>query len=103
MPMENCEWYGAISSDYGGIKLAHVVYKVDEYTMYVYQVEQDAIKEGSPLQLPAAARASLEKSGWYTDPEHPDHNVVLWTTNGTLCAAVSSLKKDRLLALLTHP
>ncbi|HWP81855.1 MAG TPA: hypothetical protein VNN76_04275 [Bacteroidota bacterium] len=103
MPMENCDWYGAISSEHNGVKLAHVLYKVDDHMTYVYQMETEALKEGSPLQLPAAARVALEQSGWYTDPEHPDHTVVLWTTNGTLCAAVSSMKKDRLLALLTHP
>ncbi len=100
-PLDNCEWYGAISSDYNGVKLAQVVYKLGSELMYVYQVSENEVKEGSLLHLPPAAQEALAKTNWYTDPEHPDCNVVLWKDKGTLCAAVSTMKKDRLLALLT--
>ncbi|MGH2567153.1 MAG: anti-sigma factor family protein [Bacteroidota bacterium] len=100
-PLDNCDWYGALSSDYNGVKLAHVVYKIGDDLMYVFQVSEDEVQDGSLLQLPSAAKKALAATNWYTDPDHPDCNVVLWKDKGTLCAAVSTLKKDRLLALLT--
>lgn len=99
--LENCEWYGAISSDYNGVRLAHVVYKIGDDIIYVFQVSEDEVQEGSLLQMPPAAKQALASTNWYTDPDHPDCSVVLWKDKGTLCAAVSTMKKDRLLALLT--
>jgi anti-sigma factor (TIGR02949 family) len=99
--LESCEWYGAIASEYNGVKLAHVVYKMGDDLMYVVQVSENDVQQGSLLQIPAAARKALAETNWYTDPDHPDCNVVLWRDNGTLCAAVSTMKKDRILALLT--
>lgn len=99
--IESCEWYGASSSEYNGVKLAHVVYKLGDEIMYVFQVSENDVRQGSLLQIPAAAQKALAETNWYTDPEHPDCNVVLWRDKGTLCAAVSTMKKDRLLALLT--
>ncbi|HXG38687.1 MAG TPA: zf-HC2 domain-containing protein [Bacteroidota bacterium] len=99
--IESCEWYGASSSEYNGVKLAHVVYKIGDDMMYVFQVSENDVQQGSLFQLPPAAREALAETNWYTDPEHPDCNVVLWRDKGTLCAAVSTMKKDRILALLT--
>ncbi len=99
--MDSCDWYGAISNEYSGIKLAHVIYKRGEDLIYVYQVGKEEALRGSVLDLPAPAKKALAETGWYTDPGHPDCNVVLWTADEALCAAVSSMKKDRLLALLT--
>ena len=101
LPMPDCQWYGAISSEYGGVPLAHVVYKLENDIVYVYQVSFSEAIGGSRLALPPAAEAALKQSGWYTDPHHPYCNVVLWTVNGTLCSAVSTMKKEKLLAMVT--
>lgn len=100
--MDCCKSYGATLSEYDGIKLAHVVYTLDGDVMYVYQVKKANVLEGSSLVIPPAARTALKKTGWYTDPNHPDCNVVLWISNETLCAAVSSMKKDEMLAMLNQ-
>ncbi len=100
IPMENCEWYGAISGNYGGVKLAQVVYKIGDDLIYVYEVGSREGIDGTTLSIPPAARKSLAQTGWYTDPAHPQCNVVLWKSNGTLCAASSTMKKERLVSLL---
>ena len=100
--LENCDWYGALSSDYDGVKLAHIVYKMGDDLVYVYQVNENQLQPGSLLQLPPAAQKSLAETAWYTDPDHPGCNVVMWKTNGVVSTAVSTMKKDRLLALLTQ-
>jgi hypothetical protein len=98
---DSCDWYGAIANTYDGVNLAHIVYKRGNDLLYVYEVGKTDALEGSVLSLPPAAKESLVKTGWYTDPHHNDCNVVLWTDKGTLCAAVSTMKKDRLLAFLS--
>jgi hypothetical protein len=99
--LPDCEWYGAMASEYNGVKLAHVVYKIGEHWMYVYEVSHDDAMGGARMTLPPAAKTALARSEWYTDPNHPDCSVVVWKTDGTLCAAVSTLKKEQLLAMLT--
>jgi hypothetical protein len=101
LPLPNSEWYGAIANQYGNVKLAHVIYKLGDEWIYVSQVHESAALSGEVLSLPPAAKEALEKSGWYTDPLHPDCSVVVWKVNGTLCTAVSTMKKERLLAMLT--
>jgi hypothetical protein len=101
-PMDCCRSYGALTSEFNGIKLAEIVYTMSDDVMYVYQVRKANVFDGSTLIIPPAARVALEKTGWYTDPHHPNCNVVLWITDQTLCAAVSSMKKDEMLAALNR-
>lgn len=99
--LPDCEWYGAMASEYNGVKLAHVMYRVGEHWMYIYEVSHDDAIGRARMTLPPAAKTALATSGWYTDPDHPDCSVVVWKTDGTLCAAVSTMKKEKLLAMLT--
>jgi hypothetical protein len=101
-PLDCCKSYGALTSEYDGIKLAQVVYTMGRDVMYVYQVKKEKVFDGSTLIIPPAARTALEKTGWYTDPRHPNCNVILWIKDQTLCAAVSSMKKDEMLAILNR-
>jgi len=100
-PMEECDGYSAIVNECEGVAVAHVVYKIGNELLYVYQVKtEEAIGLQAHFTLPQAARESIEETGWYTDPQHPDCNVVMWEEGGTLCAAASTMKKERMLAVL---
>lgn len=101
-PMDCCRSYGAFTSEYNGVKLAQVVYTMSDDVMVVYEVRKSNVFNGSILIIPPAAKTALEKTGWYTDPHHPNCNVILWIADQTLCAAVSSMKKDEMLALLNR-
>lgn len=101
-PMEGCDWYGAITNEYEEVSLAHVVYKIGDDYLYLYQVEKSEVGEQSRLTLPDAALASLRETGWYTDIDHAECTIILWALNGTLCAAASTMSKDRMLALLSY-
>lgn len=98
--LSDCDWYGAIVNQYNGVRLAHVVYKMGNELMYVYQVSKAEVMEGSVLTLPQAAKSSLTQSGWYTDPDHPEGHLVLWSDDGSVCSAVSTMEKQKMLALL---
>lgn len=100
-PIERCDGYSAIVNEYDGVRLAHVVYKLGDDLLYVYQVQKDeAFGENAHLTMPPAAREAIERTGWYTDPQHPDCNVVMWEDNGTLCAAASTMQKEKMMAIL---
>lgn len=99
--ISNCGWVGGRASECSGIKQAHLVYKVGDDWVYVFEVSDDDALYGTRVSLPLAAKRALAQSGWYTDPDHPDCNVVLWKTDEAVCVAVSTMKKGQLLALLT--
>lgn len=98
---DSCDWYGAVADTFDDVKQAHIFYKRGDDLLYVYEIKIADAFEGSALSLPVAAKKSLAQTGWYTDPQHKECNVVLWIVNETLCAAVSTMKKDRLLAFLS--
>lgn len=102
-PLEGCDWYGALSNEYNDVKLAHVVYQIGSDFVYLYQVDKKDVFENSKLSLPDRAIAAINQTGWFTDIVHEDCTIVVWVINGTLCAAASTLKKERLLALLKTP
>lgn len=102
-PIETCDGYSVIVNEYEGVPLAHVVYKIGADLLYVYQVRKDeTVGSTAHLSMPQAAHESLEKTGWYTDPDHPDCNVVVWQEGGTLCAAASTMRKDKMMAVLAR-
>ncbi len=94
-------WYGGSASDNRGVKQAHLVYKLGEEWVYVCEMNSSDALNGPRLSLPPAAKAALARSGWYTDPLHPNCNVVVWKKDGLVCVAVSTVGKQQLLALLT--
>ena len=101
LKLPNCEWYGGSTAECSGVKQAHLVYKVGSEWIYVSETSDDDALFGRQVSLPPAAKRGLIQSGWYTDLDHPNCNVVLWKTNEAVCVAVSTMKKGRLVALLT--
>ncbi|MBM4162403.1 MAG: hypothetical protein FJ217_15040 [Ignavibacteria bacterium] len=99
--MPDCEWYGAMAVEHAGVKMAHVAYRTGDDWMFVCEARHDAVMQSASLSLPPAAKRALTASNWYIDPAHPECNVVMWITDGVLCTAVSTMKKEKLLAVLT--
>jgi hypothetical protein len=97
----NCDWCAGSATEGGGVRQAHLTYKIDNELVYVFEVSDDDALYGTQVSLPPAAKRALAQSGWYTDPDHPDCNVVLWKTDEAVCVAVSTMGKERLLSLLT--
>ena len=101
--LSGCDWCGGILSDVNGVKLAHVVYKIGgEGLLYVYQVDMNEVLHGTKVALPENAKASLAKTGWYFESTNNRCNVVLWKHKNTLCAAVSAIDRDKMVALLSE-
>lgn len=101
--LEGCDWCGGFLSDFDGVKLAHVVYKIGgEGLLYVYQVDMNEAIHGNKIGLPENAKAALAKTGWYFEQTNDKCNVVLWRHKNTLCAAVSRIDKDKMVALLSE-
>jgi anti-sigma factor RsiW len=101
--IRGCDWCGGSTSDNRGVKQAHLVYKLGDEWVYVCETSGDDAMSGAQLSLPPAAKIALTRSGWYSDPMHPNCNVVVWKKDEVVCVAVSTMGKKRLLALLTPP
>jgi hypothetical protein len=99
----NCDWCGGSASERSGVKQAHLIYRIGNEWVFVFEVSDDDGLYGTQLSLPPAAKRALAQSGWYTDPDHPDCNVIIWKTDEAVCVAVSTMNKGKLLALLTAP
>ena len=97
------DWCGGSASDNKRVKQAHLLYKLGDEWVYVCETNGDDAMSGAQLSLPPAAKSALTRSGWYTDPMHPNCNVVVWKKDEVVCVAVSTIGKKRLLALLTSP
>jgi hypothetical protein len=97
--LRGAEWCGGSALENKGVPQAHLLYKLGQEWVYVCEMSGDALN-GSRLTLPPAARIALERSGWYSDPMHPKCNVVVWKKNEVVCVAVSTIRKEQLLALL---
>jgi len=101
--LDDCDWCGGIFSDIDGVRLVHVVYKIGgEGILYVYQVDMDEALRGTKVALPENAKSVLAKTGWYFEQTPDRCNVVLWKHKNTLCAAVSKMDKEKMVALLSN-
>jgi len=100
--LKDCKSYGATINEVNGARLAHVVYAVGPaHLLYVYEAEKEEAWKGTSLTLTSEAKKSLEQTGWYFTTDQQQRNVVLHALNGTLMAAVSSMPRDTMVALLT--
>jgi hypothetical protein len=95
------DWYGGSASDNRGVKQAHVIYRMGDEWVYVCETGSRDAMSNPRLSLPPAAKNAIARSKWYTDPMHPNCNVVVWRKGGVVSVAVSTMGKDQLLALLT--
>jgi hypothetical protein len=100
---QNGDWCGGSASEGSGVKQAHLIYRIGNEWVFVFEVSDDDGLYGTRLSLPLAAKRALAQSGWYTDPDHPDCNVIVWKTDQAVCVAVSTMNKGKLLAWLTAP
>ncbi|MCK5572873.1 MAG: zf-HC2 domain-containing protein [Bacteroidetes bacterium] len=98
--MRECTLVGAVLNEYSGAPLAHVVYKHAGQIVYLYQACWETVQEGDQLRLPDSVRFALKESGVYTETRSDGRTIALWTDGETLCAAVSRLDRDALLACI---
>jgi Putative zinc-finger len=99
--MKDCRLLGGVQDEYGGIKLAHLVYQHDSDIVYVYQTCLATVMRGEKLSVPPAAKEELERTGWFTESEPDGRTIVLWEKGRTLCAAVARMDKKDLISCLT--
>ncbi len=96
-PVKECEWVGGVLSDYNGLSLAHLVYKMPTGIVYVYQANWKEVRKGNKISLSNGAITSLSQTGWYVNGSHDKYSVVMWLYNNeTVCTAVSSMEKSEL-------
>lgn len=100
--MKNCKSCAGVLSIFNGVKLAHVVYKVNGNVVYIYQANMDDVLKGEKITLSDEVKTELATTNWYIKEESNGKTIVVWRYKNTLCTAVSTLPKDQLIALLTE-
>jgi len=99
-PVKDCEWVGGVLSDFQGLPLAHIVYKMPAGIVYVYQAKWQEVLNGNKISLSNGAVTALNQNGWYMNGTHDDYSVVMWLYNDeTVCTAVSAMEKSKLREL----
>jgi hypothetical protein len=100
--VKKCKSYSGKCSDYKGMKLAHVNFQLNGNTIYIFQADLDEVLKGEKIGLPDEAKNALVKSNWYVKEISDNQTLVLWKYKHTICAAVSDMKKDNLVAILNE-
>jgi anti-sigma factor RsiW len=90
---------GAINAD-GGTPIVHVMYRHGEHTIYLCQACYETVMAGAVLNLSREVREELGRTGWYRGMTPEGVAIVLWVKGNTLCAAVSAMPADHLMAHL---
>jgi len=98
--MKECTLIGGVVNDFHGMRLAHVVYKHGQQTIYLYQACRESVMKGDKLKISAEVKTDLERTGWHCCTAPDGAAIVLWARGNTLCAAVSAMKGDHLMAHL---
>jgi hypothetical protein len=99
--LRQCTLVGGVLNAYEGTPLAHVVYQHGEKLIYMYQACWTTVQEGKNLMVPDEVKESLRKTGWYTATLENGQTMALWVRGRTLCAAVSEVSSEELIACLT--
>lgn len=101
--MKDCSSCAAVLSEFNGVKLAHVVYQVaGKDIIYIYQASMNDAMDGTTIGLPEEAREELKRTDWYIREMSDSTTLVMWRYKNTLCSAVSGMKKEQMIALLTE-
>jgi len=98
--MKECTLIGGVVNDFHGMHLAHVVYKHGQQTIYLYQACRESVMKGDKLNLSPEVKTDLERTGWHCCTAPDGAAIVLWARGNTLCAAVSAMNGDHLMAHL---
>jgi anti-sigma factor RsiW len=99
--IKDCTLLGGVLNEHAGFPLAHLLYRHGDDIIYVYQACWETIQQGKTLYLDASICDQLNRTGWYSMSGPEDQTVVLWLKGRTLCAAVSRLTREDLIACLT--
>jgi anti-sigma factor RsiW len=100
--MDKCALIGGLVSEYQGKQLAHLVYRVGDELIYMYQVDMPTIMEGKTLMLSEHAKQELLRTGWYVVSSHPKCSLVMWLVDETICTAVADIDQNELIAFLSY-
>jgi len=98
--MKKCTLVGGALNDYQGASVVHLMYKHGEQTIYLGEACYKTVMKGTALNLTREAREELGRTGWYRSATAEGAAIVLWVKGNTICAAVSAMPADHLMAHL---
>lgn len=97
-PQIDAELKGGVVSTHGDLKFAHLVYGTGEHLVYLFEVDEPSIEEGS-VELQSRIAADVDRSRWHWEERAGVGTLFVWKSNSIMCSAVSDLGTQDFSAL----
>ena len=94
---------GAMCSEYNGQMLAHLVYTSGNEVIYIYEACVSSLHSNC-LELPDPVHSDIVKYTYYMCDKVDDNQctMILWYKDNVICASVSTMPKQKMLAHFTN-
>jgi hypothetical protein len=93
---------GGVANEFGGVRLAHVLFNHANHTVYLYQACWTTVCTGDQLTIPEHVRLALDHTGECVEETPEGMTTIAWTRGSTLCIAVANTSKDELYTCLRN-
>jgi hypothetical protein len=98
----SADWVGGLVSDFGGNKMAQVVYKMGDDYIYICSFPKIAL-QSKKISFPTTCSKAIADNGWFW-AENSDGDIqAAWGNSDHVCIATSNLERSDLAAYLKPP
>lgn len=97
--ISSADWIGGTVSNFGGEKMAQVVYKMGEQYIYICGFPKQAVASKT-ISFPSNCTEAMARNGWFWGQDANGDTQAVWSYDGHVCVATSNLEKKDLIAYL---
>jgi len=99
-PQIQAQLVGALVSKEGAKSYAHLVYKAGSHLVYLLEVDETSLADGSvAIDEPVAGDVALSR--WHWEEKEGIGTLFVWKSNSIMCSAVSDLPTQEFSALFS--
>lgn len=97
-PEVEAELVGGVVSEHDGHHFAHLVYSVNDHLVYLFEVDQPSIDDGT-VSMASLIEEDLKTGRWHWEERPGVGTLFVWKSNNVVCSAVSDLATNEFSAL----
>lgn len=99
-PQIQAQLVGAVVSREGAKSYAHLVYKAGSHLVYLLEVDEESLADGS-VAIDDAVAGDVALSRWHWEEKTGIGTLFVWKSNSIMCSAVSDLPTQEFSALFS--
>jgi len=99
-PQIQAQLVGALVSKEGAKSYAHLVYKAGSHLVYLLEVDETSLADGS-VAIDEAVAGDVALSRWHWEEKEGIGTLFVWKSNSIMCSAVSDLPTQEFSALFS--